>query len=458
MRVAIWNIQNFGGANQELRRGVNGQLLANVIRDFVEAVGVDVLVIMEVLETAGPLLTATLDTLNAGIGPGPRWDYDWIRGAIGENRPNPPQAAGDLVWDSGPTSPRAEGYAMFWKPDPAKFSMVPALNPMSQGSPTGSHYLELVTTGLRFVPVPGNTYVSTGYDPAVDDTRPFDGAGSLAAWTKLNFPWVSAKDAPQPREYVSRRPVFAVLELVGAAHASERYCPLIVYHAPSNRTLSQWGTYLTSLSQQINVVQVAVGGALVRCDRAIVGGDFNTTPRVAGGDVDYDKYTNPYSRDIYTGGSDLAFLNAGAPVRSTVQINYPRTVTPIDGLVDADFVWMAIDQLMHRGVLKNVGESGVYPFLARLQEDPSPFARSLAAYRQHFEEQIAANRPRRPNPVTGPVDANMNPVFGTSKFTDWRDFMIELRVGARFDTARTAAEFFNIFVSDHLPLGLTFVV
>src|SRR5215213_3397561 len=102
-RIAMWNIQNFGGANQNDSRGVNNQLLANVIRDLVRYYQIDILMIMEVLPAAGPSLQALVNTLNAGIpGGNPDWRYDWIKGSVDYGSPYPPVAPGTMSWAGGP--------------------------------------------------------------------------------------------------------------------------------------------------------------------------------------------------------------------------------------------------------------------------------------------------------------------------------------------------------------------
>src|ERR1043165_4216309 len=135
MRIAVWNVENFGGAGQANTRGANNQLLAYAIRDFVRSAGLDALAIMEVLPAALPSLQVLLATLNAGLpGGAADWRFDWIKGSVDFGSPYPPTTDAHMSWRGGPGSPRVEGYALFWRTNRGTFRVVPALRDPSAGS------------------------------------------------------------------------------------------------------------------------------------------------------------------------------------------------------------------------------------------------------------------------------------------------------------------------------------
>jgi hypothetical protein len=472
IRVAMWNIQNFGGANQNNSRGVNNQLLANVIRDLVRYLQIDILMIMEVLPAAGPSLQAVVNTLNAGIpGGNADWRYDWIKGSIATGSPLPPVSPATTSWRGGPGSPRVEGYAFFWRSNqPAKYTLVPARNNASEGSFPGAvgHYLELITQGLDFDYVDDqHWWVTSGYNPATHQTLPIDNNQAALTWQPLNFPWVNIGMFAEPRVFQSRRPAFAILNLniAGAAQA-DRLLPLIFYHAPSNRTRAQIGTFSAALSRQINVAnQLDMAGnqtaALNRVNQAVIGGDFNWN-RPAPVDFTYAKFVDPYQNNVLNGGSNLAF-NTLPHDATTVQIrelengrfNGPQITTN----VNADYYYSPIDQLMFRGLANVPAATGSVNMMQLLQNAPySPFRASMAAYRLHFQTMIN-NSAWHADGTLGPLDGPVGlPVFGL-RFTDWNNFYANLGRNngtRRFTTARSAAELMHIFVSDHVPLVLTF--
>ena len=470
IRVVLWNIQNFG-QNRPDYRGVNSQLLANVIRDLVRYLQIDILMIMEVLPAAGPSLTALVNTLNANIpGGNADWKYDWIKGSIASGSPIPPTAPGQTSWRGGPGSPRVEGYAIFWRSNqPAKYTMVPARNNCSEGSAPGvaGHFLELVTQGLEFDYVDdAHWWVTQGFSPATSQTLPFDDNVAVGAWQPLNFPYVTVTMFAEPRVYQSRRPAFAILNLnIAGAGQADRLLPLIFYHAPSNQKRAQIGTFSSALSRQINVVNQLDGAGnqtatLQRANKAMIGGDFNWR-RPAPPDFVYQQFTDPYQNNV-DGGSNLTFDTLPGD-DTTVQLqdfqNGRFNGNDITSNNNADYYWLPIDQLMYRNLTQVPASSGRINMLQLLQNQPySPFRASMADFRQHFQT-IINNSGWVPDPTIGPLHTALGiPVFGF-RFTNWSSFYANLGRGAgtrRFTTARSAAEFMHLFVSDHLPLLLTF--
>ncbi len=480
-RIAIWNVQNFGGANQDDRRGVNGIELAHVIRAFVRDADVDALFLMEVLPAAAPVLNQVLTVLNqAPVAVGDDdWVYDWIKGAFDSNVPYPPNVPANLTWKGGPGAPRVEGYALFWRTNRPGFNIAQALLPMSEGvnflaanpfPPTANtHYLELVWEGLPIAWLgQNNWYADSGYDPTVHELNPYDSTGAPELWSELDFPWVSRGRFSQPRQLTSRRPAFAVLELIGEP-AARRPMPFICYHAPSERARAEIGTYSAALTKQLNVTNRIIGGVqdpanLEHNRRAVIGGDFNyDLPDPTQLDWIWQQFMMPYNNVIGAGGSDLDLItpNLADQRRTTVQLkdmqNGRFNGPPRNGNLTTDYLSLRIDQLMSRGVQVNAANSRVYPFLDRLMLPgaAAPYRAALRRYRTFFNNMIT-----QPgwgaNAVWGPRRPSGLPQFG-AQFTNWAAFYADLGLqNPRFRTARSAAEFFHIFVSDHLPLILAF--
>ena len=465
IRVMMWNIQDFGGASQENYRGVNNQLLASVIGDLVRHYEIDILMIMEVRPTAAPSLAMLVHTLNAGIpGGNGDWKYDWIKGSIDNGSPYPPVSSATLSWRGGAgESPRLEGYALFWRSNqPEKYALVPARNNCSEGSAPGppGHYLELVTEGLALAVKNRRWWPKNAYNPVSNATRPIDANQAAVAWEELYFPWVSRNYFAYPREFWSRRPAFALLNLNIDAPQADRLLPLIFYHAPSLPPRARLGTICSALSKQINVCNQLDGNgnqtaAPTRVRKAIIGGDFNWKRP----DPVYSKFVAPYADNV-DGGSELLFDTEEGD-RTTVQIRESLNGKPTGAPITADdndgYYRRTIDQLMYRG-LNRVEPSLRVDMLQLLRNQPfSPLRRSMALYHEHFQNMIK-DSDWYADPEYGPFVPPGLPAFGL-RFTNWNAFYANLRrpdKSRRFTTARSAAEFMNIFVSDHVPLVLTF--
>ncbi len=486
--VAIWNVQNFGGAGQDDRRGLNGALLARVIRAFVDDADLDVLFLMEVLPGAQNALNAVLAELNNRPNAADRvWCYDWIKGAVADNKNFPPRSSNDLSWRGGPSGcPRVEGYAIFWRSNQAAFDVAPAVYKQSEGvqrdaqnptPPNGTNFLELIIDGLELEYITHQSYTAiNGYDPTVSQLLPFDDNLAKQKWKELNFPWATGQRFPAPTPYDSRRPAFAILALAGQ-NASGKPCPLICYHAPSEEKRAEIGTYCAALSRQLFVTnKVLANGkqstkAFVHSDGAIIGGDFNFhLDDVESPDLPYSKFLSDYDNDIDDCGANLSSITPDNldERRTTVQLNDYGTGyfngAARTGNATADYLSMRIDQLMYRGLTARIGGTRIYPFLDKLMLANGPFEAALNFYAPHFVGVINASG-LAVNAVTGPQKPNPNahnpnapptvPIY--RDLTNWNAFYADLQAqNPVFTTARSAAEFFHIFVSDHLPLTLSF--
>jgi hypothetical protein len=193
----------------------------------------------------------------------------------------------------------------------------------------------------------------------------------------------------------------------------------------------------------------------------MIGGDFNYDlfdPQQL--DFVYQKFLNDYTNKLNTGGSELALITplAADQRRTTVQLrdhgNGHFDGPQRTGAAVGDYLSLRIDQLMYRGLAPTWAETRVYPFLDKLMQNPSPYRAVLRRYKTHFD-QVIAGTGMAPDEDFGPLRPPVGlPLY--PNFTDWEDFYHDInRNAARFSTARSAAEFYHIFVSDHLPLILS---
>jgi hypothetical protein len=260
------------------------------------------------------------------------------------------------------------------------------------------------------------------------------------------------------------------MELTNGLPARDRLMPIVFFHAPSNKQRAELATFLAACSQQINVTHDLLGAppnnqdpnTLVRARKAIIGGDFNRAEYDPLNQGVYTKFTFQYQNDL-TGGSQMSVANLfGEP--TTVQIRDRQhghfTGPPVTGTRNDDYAALPIDNMFHRNLTVIGAVTGRYNVLAELRRSTNFLGPSLVAYRTHFQAMIT-NSGRDPDPASGPLTQVLGlPVFG-SDFNNWASFWSDLkRPGAPrkpyFTTARSAAEFYHMFISDHFPIMITF--
>jgi hypothetical protein len=468
--VAIWNIQNFGADSPD-HRGTNSRLQAGVIQVFVRQWDLDVLAILEVLPGALPALRTLLETLNQGLPNGDDdWCFDWVKGSIA-NGVDSPHNADELTWEGGPAAPRREGYAIFWRANRAAFNMVPAFRDLSEGAwrsgrwdplNGNGHFVELILKGRPFVWYDDSHWGTDGaYNPATSALFPLDNTGAvLPTWPNLDFPWVSVGRFSEPRRDQSRRPALMLADLHNGGNDAARLCPIIPFHAPSNANRAQMGTILASLARECNVCHsLLLNGrqnpaGFVHNAKFIAGGDYNVNAR-HGQDADwYVLFTNAYSNLTNSGNAATSVLDLTDPAKTTVQIRLPShghySGASIETNNPDDYKFTSIDQAFYRNLVAH--GAGIYNFMEAIMENNTPYRASIRAYGPMFD-RIIRQSGRRPDRDLGP-EGPVFPVYGVN-FTNWTDFYRDVNRG-RFTTARSAAEFLRIFISDHLPLVLPF--
>lgn len=455
--VAIWNIQEFG-SNREWKRGFSSVFLNNFIAALLEHLDVDVLAMMEVLHVAAPSLASLQEQLAARD---PAWRYDWIKGALREENP---ANADDLSWSSGVGYPRQEGYALFWKHGNPSFTVLDATAPVSEGSPfppAVSHKINLVTHGLEFSSQNGIWGVRQGY--VAGSPFPVVGAHMAHEWPRLNFISVSHGDPLTPLLRFTRRPAFTILRLHDDG-GGELDCPLLWFHAPSRPPRNATATGISGLSRELFVVPRIVPGGLAfdYTHAVIAGGDFNLAMPEAPAPIgeEYERYTRGFADNPLGGAACDVGLQPRGEARTTVQLNEqgpgglfngPRILS---NQVEA-YLHSTIDQIFHRIPAPiNVAGCSVVE-LVQLVMNPPPAIRQAI---QQFHPLLMGAQVVAWNSGgwvdlngPGPIGADGNPAYPL--IHRWDEFIAGVAAGA-FATARTAAEFIHIFISDHLPVAI----
>jgi len=465
VKVAIWNIQNFGIGNP-YTRGVASSALSTFIKAFVRSQEIDVLAIMEVTPKAAPSLNMLLETLNLGLLEEPLWAYDWIKSSVRlEDADYPPTNPDQLDWRGGPHSPRREGYALFWRYNTGRFEVRPSNYAMSEGVHPHGHGLpgniiNLITHGLEFDRNDEGIWDQVdGYNPRIEQLYPLQD-GRAHNWSILNFPSVGRADPRQPRRTLSRRPAYCVLDLnIAGKVEAERLCPIICYHAPSNKSIANLATRLSGLSRELFVLTDQHNTPRLHNDLVVAGGDYNYNmaedPYPIG---PYEKYVNSY-RGNNTGGADCTeMLLPRGTVRTTVQLNSPGRSGRFNGEAitshyPVDYLFTSIDQLFYRiNPIFSRAEGIAFNLISYVFNSIDPeVLGSIGAFLPLLNKAIGD---------ADSVDDHLGPLKPGGKqiyrgMTDWLEFYDSV-VRTDFSTSvRSAAEFIHIFISDHLPLVLT---
>ena len=483
-RVCLWNVQNYGAGDTADYYGANSGLRNDFITDFVREQQIDVLMIQEASVNATASLQDLVAKLNLGPPPG---GADWAASLCGSGlehgSANPPANAGELTYR---TDGRSEGYAVAWRTGQgARFTMVPGLNAIDTGTwaaggvAAPASPLNLVTEGrpaeevdVSFVDYSGpkrrrvertDVYPAGGYTSA--NTVPYLHNVLQAAWPELPFPTTGrANPATLAREH-TRRPAYVVLHLnINGGTPGERLCPVAAYHAPSNATQAAWGAMIAGLSRELYVTNTLGGGgapnpaAFTYARRTVLGGDFNYEPDAWPGDYKY--FTKVMGR-----GDDSGAACGTAPSRRGTRASRKTTVqlgsghghaTPITSVNLDEYLYYAIDVVFFRDN-STTGERPNVPDL--IMQGGNGYAATLGAFYTHLnnrannllanEQLVATGIQQRAN-AHAPWRAMYTSNYGNT-FLSWANLLADLQNG-QMANARRAAEFYTIFISDHLPL------
>jgi endonuclease/exonuclease/phosphatase family protein len=265
---------------------------------------------------------------------------------------------------------------------------------------------------------------------------------------------------------LARRPAYVTLDVNRAgAGAAGRLVPVIVYHAPATGQAAISGMQRSAYSQPMYQAYDWAAGAWINCDNAIMGGDFNVENY---GGYAYTTFTDPFAAaggGGFGGGANATQLvrhPAGAAYdptnvlnKSIVALNQGFTGRgpPIFGTNFDNYRKRAIDNIFYRG-LPNVGQlgDGVINLLDRVTGAGGGLPAGAGVIQNFLNLPVV----QRYQLGLGPIP-RLN-----SSISFWADLL-----GDQFHTLfffgndsgqRRAAEFLRLFISDHQPVGITFVM
>lgn len=480
-RTCIWNIQNLGsdGDPAATRRGVNGVLLGQFAGVFLREAGIDVLIIQEVSPNAAPTLAAMQTEINNAFPAGQRdWWFDWVGCSIASDAAHdPPTVTADISFAGGPSAPRYEGYAVFWRGNQgARFTLRQAATAVSQGAmdaagaAAGTHFVELVTVGRPYGDNNGYWNPLGGY--TVANLVPYRNGVLEPNWPRLDFLSVSNLDPFRPIRNRSRRPAYVVVDLVKAGRPTgERALPIIAFHAPSNAALAGMSSQISSMTRELYVTPDYNNlPALVHNENVVFGGDFNVAQPFGGWPGDFLYATQAFGQGWNTGAACVSAVNQGVDVERLTSVRLQRSDgTIINSANPNDYLKHPLDQMMYRGAAAG-GISGQYQFVNILLNNAA-YTNVMQAWEAHFVAVCAGYAPatllRRIDANAGPQSRKRNRGGGYTAwsnlytgaygapFTDWNAFRARTAVGT-LNTARMCAEFYVMFISDHLPVVYEF--
>ncbi|MDQ3725231.1 MAG: hypothetical protein M3335_04975 [Actinomycetota bacterium] len=507
VKVAIWNIQNYGGGygrggTSPAYWGNNSHLRNCFIRDFVVREEIDVLLIMEAQSTS----KSSLDDLRAKLNAGAVGTKDWCSSLCGSaitKWDNPPQSNRVISFRS---DARYEGYAVLWRSAQAgRFKLLRGLHDIAQktewdpanpappgvnGSP-----LNMVTWARPAdnVPIePENPAKKRRLEPGAQNggrqqfralggyTRPnlypFRDNQLQDAWSEMDLPATGRAGTFGYR--TTRRPVYVVLEMAGGATPAQRLCPVVAYHAPSNAGRARDGTLISGLSRELYVTNGVVPGGvapdpatLVPQEKVVYGGDYNLSlTKEEWPESDFMHYFVPFARE-WTGGAackEAPDHDGSAAERNTnvSLVSGPDHDIPIPpGPVEA-YLTKPLDLIFTRPPDRVTG-ARVNVILQLWEEGPAgPYANTVRALGAHVDQVVQGLSPKeRLSPTHGPEHRVLNhkkqwvwrPMYNGNwgaRFESWTAFRADLQAGW-MSCPRRAAELYQMFISDHLPLIAT---
>lgn len=498
VKVCFWNIKNYGGGDTDFLYGTNSNLRNRFIRDFVRSQEIDVLLIMEVSSNAQASLHNLGDWLNKNLQGGNRdWALSFCGSAIASNAPDPIRGAGDVQFTS---DARSEGYGVAWRTNrTARFSMLPGLIDIAEDTWSAqTNPNRPATTPLNFVTTgrPADLVV-IDYGNANNGKRkrqdeefrplggyttgqiyPYDEDGNVMDhWSDLDMPTTSTRNPRTLHRTGTRRPTYVVIELNNQGTTRQRLCPLVVYHAPSNEGQASWGAFMTGLSRELYVTNdlddngVPDPEELVHTNHVVMGGDYNFSVDTVNWPSDYRFYINNFNK-LWTGGAKTAPVPPStapdADRRTTVQIlSGPRdNKVPVTSNQVDDYLFHKIDLAFMRpdgtitgsrvNMLQELINDNAGTYRAALKAFHAEMNLIVQSLNNRLDRRLVANGDgpewliwddQARNYVWKPM---ITGAWGGT-FRNWTTFMNRLNAG-RFTAPRQAAEFFHIYISDHLPL------
>ncbi|HEV7599191.1 MAG TPA: hypothetical protein VGO49_02910 [Bradyrhizobium sp.] len=488
VKVCLWNIRDYGQVAPKYDG--SGYIVGNSLRNqfiarFVKRKNIDVLLIQECTKSAEVSVDDLARKINALYPGGQRdWCYSVCGSTIVSNAVDEATSAADVGWKSGG---RTEGYAVLWRSNQAaRFTMVDRVHLIA--SYTGPHTAD-VNSPLNMSqcgrPVGnietnswGNFYGGLGgfkppdlYPTEFDEDR--DEYFELDEWPQLKYPPAGGSGPNQLQWATARRPVYVVLKLGGDA---TNLCPVAVYHAPSNQGLATWGAYMAGLSRELYVTNTVTGdvpnAGLRGVNKCVFGGDFNCAVAENDWPDDYLYFAGAFS-STYKGGANCTEAPSHTAIAddrcTTVQIQN-RTGPINSGREDAYLKYM-IDLVFVRGGVT----AARIDLLSEIRHDflsayDTPIKGAYTVMRDAEKSvkglglngQMTDSGPQewRWSKHKGKWEWAWVPIISGAwggTFLNWDESCAQFGA-ANITDYRRAAEYYHLFISDHLPLVATIPV
>ncbi|AKQ68349.1 hypothetical protein A176_005261 [Myxococcus hansupus] len=467
LTITVWNIQDYGVFRYTTRGSYTA--VHNFIAWVLLRQQADIFMMVEMQQTG----TLRLPNLRAALAtrmPGANWFYDWVKGAIDPATAPGPNTGVTTFGQLGFTqSAKREGYALFFRNNPAKFSM-------TQAAPVGAAGIaNTLSAGVQPAPVPLGvpTYalsvVLEGRPPAAMPTSPWaytapnfnPAVAPPVAWNNLNFP---TPVSPNLIRASSRRPAYCVIRLNigGGAGPAATLMPLMVYHAPSNGTTDNAppaGTQAASFARALYQVRdPAAGWAWVNNTHALACGDFNVNGNSAGlpfaRQLSYTSYLSPFANSGAGMTQSAIPMGQGALANNTA-LSLTQWIggPPKPNGASWTYATAEFDNIFTRGIpgadIRVPPRGVIYDLITAVRPGGSltgvPVTNFLPLVNARIANKAMVNG--RPVYLTGA------PVY--PQITNWANFYNGLTAG-QFPNNRSAAEFITLFVSDHLPVTFRF--
>lgn len=476
LKVMAWNIETFGDATRT--RG-NYVAMCNFIAHVVNNQQIDILVIEE-LRAQGPnylstLITA-LNTQTGGV-----WYGDFVLGALSVD---PSITLPTNVGDTRLDADHHEGYALLWNGSRSNdFTIAQQAVPLSMGPVT------FINNGIKPGHVPNQAiglvfegrdqsggFLTTGWytapawnnnAPNADDALSF----SRSAWSST-YGKLSPKSARRPCTFTIN------LDPANNHNDPDQYLvPVTVYHCTSNLAHRRLNTQLCGYSRQLYQAYDALNNNWVNTDNAIVCGDFNIDARNNTTERDaYLVFTSTFGNDGANCTSGFGGFNANSP-KTTVQIRSIHNGQLYTGTTANDFKRLSIDHIFYRlpnNQPTNTPQVALVDMFSYLINAPYATRAFITAFWDVLENLLGAtltdindqpyyqNYPQRENNSYTPQGTNGIPIIGY--IANWENYEYALIAGHfnrvnltnTNDDYRTAAEFINTTISDHLPIVISF--
>lgn len=452
----FWNIQNLGGEGRYYE-GLMSFIAAAALQK-----SADVVALME-LHSAGVdqlgLLRAALNEAYE-LAEGPHdWHFDWIPAAIDGHLPDHvmPNTYGHLEWEMHANN---EGYAVFWN-NTGNLSAMAAANAMSGGVDRNlardgfqgdapdpgvpANILQLVFEGRRRG-APPNHFDAGDYPNA----RPYAAVGDME-FERLDF---LTNISNVPLRTTTRRPCHCTFQLLGGADAHlGDILSFLVFHAPGVIAFSQVAAVATRLFSFSQPLFRDHAGAPPRW--VVAGGDLNVN--VNGGPAyllpSLNGFLNPLNHAAVPGANCLQLVPAADASDSNIQLASGAFGAMGDPILEDDpaaYRNYAIDHVYHRGfAAADVdGNPPIYDLITAVMVQDGPFHEAISMFANHFYE----DPPDLDDPAIDPLDLPDPDLHDLPNSVQSEgEFLLGIVTGT-FPTARSAAEFVRLMISDHLPV------